>query len=408
LGDALTKLGRVRMGGDLRVVRIVPEYSGRNASYGLQPVYYNLSTEQARRGHDVHVIARRHTTEPGQELIDGVNVHRVGQPFSMNALNKLSELTRTETPAVIHTHSTSGVFLVPVKRALKAPVVAHVHGTTYSAATPAVLRYGEMVVNYSRWRVTTSFMRERALWSASDRIAAVSSSVRADLVSRYGIAESKIDLVYNGVDTNLFRSIPGSRLAGDKGLEGKKIVLYVGHFGLRKGIHFLIRAMKSVTREVPDSVLVCVGGVPAWLPKEDYWTSLHEQIQRNDLKGKVLLFDRVPNQELPEYYSMSSVLVLPSYYEAFPKVLIEAMACERPVITSLLGGTGDSVVDGVNGYLVPYANPDALSKAIVTILQDEKLAKGMGELGRERVIRDFTWRAVAERVDRAYEEVLAA
>ena len=355
-----------------RVVRIVPEYAGgARASYGLQPVYYNLSKVQAMNGHEVHVIARRRSAEPALETDDGVIVHRVGNPFTLNALTKLRELTMNGSPSVVHTHSTTGAFLAATKRTMSAPIVSHVHGTTYSVATPVVLSFGGIRVGYSRWGVTTSFIREKALWSAADRIAAVSTSVKSDLSRRYGISDDKIRLVYNGVDSELFRPIENPEFPEKSAVEGKKVVLYVGHFGLRKGIPFLIRAMKTVTKEVPNSVLVCV-----------------------------------PNERLPNYYSMSSVLVLPSYYEAFPKVLIEAMACERPAISSRMGGTQDSIEDGVNGYLVNFADPADLARAIVTVLQDEGLARRMGRLGRQKVVRDFTWKAVARRIDSIYGEVL--
>jgi glycosyltransferase involved in cell wall biosynthesis len=289
---------------------------------------------------------------------------------------------------------------------MSAPVVSHVHGTTYSVATPIVLAFGTTRIGYSRWGVTTSFIREKALWSAADRIAAVSTSVKSDLSRRYGIEEDKIRLVYNGVDADLFKPVESPDFPEKSLVEGKKVVLYVGHFGLRKGIPFLIQAMKTVTKEVPDSMLVCVGGVPTWLPKKDYWSYLNGLIEQNNLSGKVLLLDRVPNERLPNYYSMSSVLVLPSYYEAFPKVLIEAMACERPAISSRMGGTQDSIEDGVNGYLVNFADPEELARAIMIVLQDEGMARRMGRMGRQKVVREFTWNAVAKRIDSIYGEVL--
>jgi glycosyltransferase involved in cell wall biosynthesis len=391
----------------VRVVRIVPEYAGgAKASYGLQPVYYNLSKTQAANGHEVHVIARRRGNEPSVELSEGVVIHRVGSPFTLSALRKLRELTKDSSPAVIHTHSTTGAFLAATRRIVKAPIVSHIHGTTYSVAAPAVLAFGGMKVGYSRWGVTTSYLREKALWGAADRLAAVSSSVKSDLKRRYGIGDDKVRLVFNGVDSEVFRPIAEPKFPEKQAIEGKKVVLYVGHFGLRKGIPFLIRAMKTVTTEVPNSVLVCVGGVPSWLPKMDYWSYLNGLVDQNGLSGKVMLLDRVPNEKLPNYYSMSSVLVLPSYYEAFPKVLIEAMACERPAISSRMGGTQDSIEDGVNGFLVNFADPDDLARAIVTVLQDEALARRMGRVGRQRVVRDFTWKAVTKRVDSIYDEVL--
>ena len=408
MGQYLEQQTRERTASPKRVIRIVADYAvGGKASYGLQPVYYNLSRVQALNGHEVHVVARRRPNEPATEANEGVTVHRVGNPFTLNAMTKVHELAlRNGLPNVVHTHSTSGVFLAAAKRTIGAPVVSHIHGTTYSVATPITLSFGDMRIGYSRWGVTTSFLREKALWSAADRLAAVSTSVKSDLIGRYGISEEKIRLVYNGVDAELFSPVEHPDFPEKPAVEGKKVVLYVGHFGLRKGIPFLIRAMKTVTSEVPDSMLVCVGGVPSWLPKGDYWSYLNRMIEQNDLKGKVLLLDRVPNERLPNYYSMSSVFVLPSYYEAFPKVLIEAMACERPAISSRMGGTQDSIEDGVNGFLVNYADPEDIARAIITVLQDEALGRRMGIIGRQRVTRDFTWKAVARRFDSIYDEVV--
>jgi glycosyltransferase involved in cell wall biosynthesis len=190
-------------------------------------------------------------------------------------------------------------------------------------------------------------------------------------------------------------------------LQGKKVVLYVGHFGLRKGIPILIEAMKAVSKEVRDVTLLCVGGVPTWLPKGEYLDYLKRLTSSNELEGKIMFLGSLPQQLLPAYYCLSSVFVLPSYYEAFPKVLIEAMACEKPVISSKMGGTSDSVEDGVNGFLVPFGDSKGLAKAMITLLQDEALSRRMGRLGRERVLKDFSWDAVAGRIDSVYSEVIS-
>ncbi|MGA2666422.1 MAG: glycosyltransferase family 4 protein, partial [Nitrososphaerales archaeon] len=238
----------------LRVIRIVADYAvGGKASYGLQPVYYNLSRTQAARGHEVHVIARRRKNEPSEEVNEGVFVHRVGSPFNVYALAKVRELAngRDGPQSVVHTHSTSGLFLAAAKRGIRAPVVSHIHGTTYSAATPSTLSFGDITAGYSPLKVTLAYIREKALWSAADRLAAVSTSVKSDLMSRYGMSEEKIRLVYNGVDAQLFHPIADPQFPEKDLVRGKKVVLYVGHFGLRKGVPFLIRAMKTVREQVP-------------------------------------------------------------------------------------------------------------------------------------------------------------
>jgi len=379
------------------------------ATYGLQPVFYNLSREQARRGHDVHVIARRQSAStPAEEVYEGINVHRVEAPFTVNAFKRLRSLTNEKraSPAVIHTHATSGVFLAALKGAVNAPVLAHVHGTTRSPYMPVVLKYGDVELGYSPLGVALAYAREKALWSSADRVLAVSSAVKRDLISNYDIRSEKVNVVYNGVDTDIFRPGSNATVPIAKELEGKKVILYVGHFGLRKGLFYLIQAMKRIAMERDDVVLVCIGGVPNWLGDRRFWDYLKSFIDQNDLRSKVHLLDRVPNNELPGYYCRANVFVLPSYYEAFAKVIIEAMACGIPAVSSRMGGALDAIDDGKTGLLFEYGNVTAASDAILSILDDEALAKRMGGLARQRVEKYFTWKEVANRVDAAYRQVL--
>jgi glycosyltransferase involved in cell wall biosynthesis len=396
----------------IRVLRIAEDYPvGGKPSYGLQPVFYYLSKEQARLGYEVNVIARRHEGQPAFENQDGINVFRVDTPFNITAFRKLKDISicdqSKKIPSVVHVHSTAGIFTVPLKNVIKFPIVSHVHGSTRSRAMPVRLKFGLTSADFSSRRMWYSYFRERLLWRFADRIVSVCSSAKEDLIAHYDIPREKIRVVYNGVDTSLFREVPNPTLpANMEGLQGKRIILYVGHFGLRKGLIFLIRAMREVILEVPDSVLVCVGGVPGWLGSSDYWAFLNRTIEENDLQGRVFLLDRVPNSKLPVFYSSASVFVLASFYEAMPKVILEAMACSRPVIATKLGGPEEVVEDGVTGYLVDYGYPHQIAEAIVKVLQDPKKARMMGIKAREKIERDFTWSAVARRIGEVYEEAL--
>ena len=286
-------------------------------------------------------------------------------------------------------------------------MVSHVHGTTRSHFMPVRLQFGKVVLNHSRARTLYSYGRERLLWTSADRVLTVSNAIKRDLASNYGIASHKVRVVYNGVDTNVFKPIMDPLTPNElQPFEGKKVVLFVGHFGLRKGLLFLIRAMKKVTAEVRDARLVCVGGTPSWLGENEYWTYLTNELESQELREKVLLLDSVPNHLLPTYLSLSKVLVLPSYYEAFGKVVIEAMACARPVIATRRGGAEEVVEDGKTGLLVNYGSVQEIANALVTLLQDEPRARIMGNEGLKTVEAKFTWREVAHRVSEAYAELL--
>lgn len=220
--------------------------------------------------------------------------------------------------------------------------------------------------------------------------------------------KKKTRVVHNGVDTKLFYRRPeeSPRPEQLKRFEGKRIILYVGHFGPRKGLIFLIRAMKQISKEIPDAVAVGIGGVPVWLGKEQYWKILKDEIAQNELEDKMLLLDRVPNETLPSFYSSADVFVLPSFYEAFAKVVLEAMACEDPIVITKEGGPMEAIEEGKTGLLVDYGSAEELARAVISVLQDQRHARDMGRLARKMVEQKFTWQAVAERINLACDTIL--
>jgi glycosyltransferase involved in cell wall biosynthesis len=357
-------------------------------------------------GHQVHVITNRASGQPSLEEMEGIQVHRVNNPFNLNAFKKLRSINDGDIPPIIHTHATCGIFLGLLGPLLQKPFVSQVHGTTLSHYMPVRMELGSMNLDYRAPKLGYYYLRERLLWSRAARIACVSQTIQNDLVSHYNINRKKISVVYNGVDTELFRPIPNPTVPAElKGFEDKKIILYVGHFGPRKGILYLIRALREVIREVPNAALVCIGGVPIWLGHSDYWERLAKEVDRNQLRGKVLLLDRVPNGYLPTYYSLANVFALPSYYEAFAKVVIEAMACSRPVVATNSGGVKELVRNGETGFLIRYASVHELADTLISLLQDDSTCKAYGKRGREIVLKHFTWESVAKRLESVYEKI---
>jgi len=303
---------------------------GGNPTYGLQPVFYYLSREQARRGLEVHVVARRTSSQSVEETNDGVIIHRVDPPFNINGFRKVKEIVSGDRNTVVHAHATCGLFMSMAKHLLNTPLVAHVHGTTHSHYLPAAFEFGAVRLSSSPFKIAYYYGREKLFWSSADKVLTVSKVIIDDLIDYYSIPRNRIEAVYNGVDTDIFKPRSKKVVKGLENLADKKIVIYVGHFGIRKGLYYLISAMKEVKSRIPDAVLVCIGGVPSWLGGNDYWEMLRSSISSNSLEDSVVLMDKVPNKLLPYYYSASSVFVLPSYYESFSKVVAEAMACEKP------------------------------------------------------------------------------
>jgi len=389
-----------------RVCRLAWDYPSHGEStYGLQPVFVNLSEEQARQGYEVHVVSRRRTGQLPEETHNGVRIHRVPPPFNVNGLLRTRELVEGDPETVIHAHATCGIFMAPLGWARASRFVSHAHGTSRSHRVSIKYRSGRITMDYSQMGITYEMMRERVLWSAASKILTVSRILADDIIDTYHADPRKIRVVYNGVDTALFRRAEGGAVPAPlEALQGKRIILYVGHFGMRKGVFFLIRAMKSILKEVPDAHLLCIGGVPAWLKEPDPWAILKGEIRRQGVEDQVTLLDKVKNRELVSYYSAASVFALPSYYESFSKVTLEAMSCSLPVVATNMGGLPEMVTEGGTGLLVGYGSVAALSSALVRVLTDRAEARQMGAKGREKVERMFTWRGVVERVSEAYKE----
>ncbi|MBI3971887.1 MAG: glycosyltransferase family 4 protein [Chloroflexi bacterium] len=195
----------------------------------------------------------------------------------------------------------------------------------------------------------------------------------------------KSTIIHGGVDPARFCPQP---------VERRRRVLYAGRLIPYKGIHHLIEGVRADTE-------VRLAGAPY---HEAYFRHLRDVAQ-----GKNVCFlGPLYGQALLDEYSTAGVSVLPSvdvdlYGKRYPKseilglVLLEAMACETPVVCSNIGGMPELVVDGVTGLLVPPGDSAALGAAVEHLLDDPATARRMGEAGREHVERHFTWRAVAER-----------
>ena len=393
----------------LRICRLVWSFPrAEKISYGLGPNFYYISRGQVEQGYEVDVIARMGLNESSYEEIDGIKVHRVPSPYNVNAMRELARLNSRKSFDLIHAHGTCGISYPLFRFKVRKPLVVHTHGTAlgmvlHRFSPPTIVTLKDSLK--SKVRESTAIIRQKAYWQSADMLLAVSYFLKNEIEKLYNIDRTKIEVAYNGVDTSVFRKTDGSDESKKLGLEGKRIILYVGHFGLRKGIIYLIEAMRKILREEPDAFLLCVGGTPEWLGTDVYWRILKEKIEQNGIQKSVRLMGQVPHQKLPVYYSMADVFAFPSLYEAMGKVVVEAMACETPVVASRVGGIVEIVENGRNGFLVEPKDVKGLGEAILRVLQDKHLAKKLAQEGRRTVESKFTWKHTVEQISKAYEKL---
>ncbi len=215
-----------------------------------------------------------------------------------------------------------------------------------------------------------------------------------------------------GVDLHLFRPIPASRAMKFLGLTRRNFLLFVGRIDSIKGIDVLIRAVHRLScrpeKEKGDLGLIIVGGELDVDPRRESreMQRLRELVQDLKLQDRVAFWGSQRQDLLPYFYSAAQALVLPSRYESFGMVALEAMACGTPVIASRVGGLKYTIEDGRTGLLVPEGNPILLADRICRVVEDPAERKKLVKAALAEV-RQFSWPEIAQRVLSIYQSLPA-
>jgi D-inositol-3-phosphate glycosyltransferase len=242
---------------------------------------------------------------------------------------------------------------------------------------------------------------ERLVAHGVDRVICASQGEKEMLGSLYGVSASRVTVVPCGVDTDVFRPLDRAGVRKQLGLPAKeRIVLFVGRIEPLKGIDVLLRAVSHIDGRF--RVLV-IGGDGKDLARRSELASLAADL---GIAGKVTFLDAVPHDQLPLYYNAADVCVVPSYYESFGLVAVEAMACGVPVVASRVGGLKETVQDGQTGYLVPWLCPEPFAERLELLLNNEPLRRSLGREARTAAER-YHWSEVAARVEDVYHDLVS-
>jgi D-inositol-3-phosphate glycosyltransferase len=241
---------------------------------------------------------------------------------------------------------------------------------------------------------------EARILGAVDRIVAATTVERTHLVKHYGADPARIAVIPCGVDTNLF--LPGDQAAARAalGLDDQLQLLYVGRLAPIKGLETLLDAMARL-RAAGTRVHLSIVGGDADEPLNGHEGELRVRLARLDLHSAVTFVGAQPQERLRAWYVAADATVLPSHYESFGMVAMEAMACGIPVVASRVGGLQTTVRDGVTGLLVPDHDPVALAGALDRLLGDPDLRFRLGREGVQWAAR-HRWPCIAEAVCREY------
>jgi glycosyltransferase involved in cell wall biosynthesis len=333
--------------------------------------------EMALRGHEVHLISMHPATE---ELHQNIEVYKL--PFKpphgyyLNTWH-LKRLLQQINPDILNTHYASG------------------YGTLarLSGFHPNLLSaWGSDIFDFPYQSKIKMKIIQKNL-SAADRIASTSHIMKKQIEVIYK-PEKEIAVTPFGVDCEKFKPMEVIR-------DNNKIRIgTVKTMASQYGIATLIEAFAIVKNEYQGQIeLVLVGDGP----EEDDLKLLARKLGVNicvDFVGPV------PHQKVPQYLNSFDIYVALSNSESFGVAIIEASACGLPVVVSDAGGLPEVVIDGQTGFIVPQNNSEAAAERILRLLCDQELRKEIGNAGRQFVLDNYEWKENADRLERAYEEVI--
>jgi D-inositol-3-phosphate glycosyltransferase len=294
---------------------------------------------------------------------------------------------------LIHAHYwLSGVAGLALREAWGAPLVQMFH--TLGRVKNSVAQSPAEVE--PELRIT----EEARIIAGADRIVAANVVERAHLVWYYGARQDRISVIPCGVDTELFQPMPRATAKDLLELPSDPLLVYVGRLQPIKGLETLLEAMTLVT---PAARLMIIGG-DADEPENGHAASLRERVGALALTERVRFLGAQPQRRLQLFYAAADATVMPSYYESFGMVALEAMACGSPVVASRVGGLTTTVQDRVTGLLVPEGDPSMLAAALDTLLEDTALQSRLAARA-QRWAAEHRWPCVAEAVCRLYSEL---
>ncbi|HVP04544.1 MAG TPA: glycosyltransferase [Dehalococcoidia bacterium] len=381
---------------------------GTRDSGGLNVYVRELSREMGKRGHRIDIFTRRtdRTTPEVTRIDDSTRVVQVeAGPLDADKAQQRRHLETFRRGLMafndgehaqydlVHSHYwMSGWVGQTLGECWRVPHVVMFH-TLAEAKNRHHL--GEREPKYR-------IAGERAVARGADAVIAASDSESGTLIEDYGVTPSRISVIPCGVDTEAFRPLDARAARRELGLDPElPVLLFIGRIEPLKGIDVLIRASAQLDGRFQ---LLVVGGDEK---DAERIHELHTLAEEVGILGKIVFADAVPHEALPRYYNAASICVVPSYYESFGLVALEAMACGVPVIASRVGGLKETVRDGQTGYLVPWRCPEPFAERLDLLLTNEPLRRSLGEEARE-VAQRYRWPVIAARVEDVYHELVSA
>ncbi|WP_199180353.1 glycosyltransferase family 4 protein [Verrucosispora sp. ts21] len=371
---------------------------------GLGRHVHALSVALAAAGHEVTVVTRHADGAALEEHVDGVRIVRAAEdpvtfPLATGSLLAWTmAFNHTLTRAALHATDTAEFDVVHAHdwlvahTAITVAEYLHLPLVTTMHATEAGRHQGWLPEEMNR----TIHGVEHWLSNASTRLIACSGYMRDQVTTLFEVPQEKVAVVPNGVDDRAWRARPRAvasaraRFAGDGPLIG-----YAGRLVYEKGVQHLVDAVPQLRDRHPGLRVLIAGDGP-------YRGELEERTRQLGLGGTVRFAGFLDNTQLPAVLGATDATVVPSLYEPFGMVALEAAAAGAPLAVARTGGLAEIVEPGVTGVTFPHSDPPALAGAVGQLIGDEVFARRVARLARSMVGRRYGWATIAARTAHAY------
>lgn len=364
-------------------------------SSGLTIYAEDLARGLHERGHVVTVLAAQRKGLPRHHWVDGIEVRRVPVDrldwftYSLRAAHELKQIQRATTFDMVHfldvhfAHAFQGEYVASLWQSFHQRLTAHRGGPYHTGRLDWVRRQ-------FYYRLAERYL-ERPSLARAERLVAGCHSTRNEFVNWYHIAPQKIDVAWQGIDTNAFRPTDCVALRRQLGLEHCRVLLFIGFITPRKGLEYLAQAMQRL----PADVHLLIGGRWDARYRRQFWRTV------GTAAARVHEIGYLPDQDRPRYYSLADLYVSPSILEGLGITPIEAMACGTPAVVTSASSGLEEVGDA--SLVVPPYDVQALAGRIRSLLDDPSLRQELARAGRERVLKHFSYQKMTELTLNSYK-----
>ena len=381
---------------------------------GLGRHVHALAVAQAENGHDVTVITQQVDSEPRTDVMEGVTVVRrsptpaldfvpdnllswVGEldaSLAAAATAQVAKMAAAGTPVdVIHCHDWMTTQAgIEAAQAAGVPLVATIH------ATERGRHQGHLPGDVSVAVDAT----EQRLCQAADELITCSQAMREDVITQLGADPDRVVVLPNGIDETVWRTEDSQRRRARVRWGGTgPLLMFTGRLEVEKGIYTMLDALPTILNNFPDARLVVAG-------QGGQGGQFDADIAERGLSPAVIRAGWLSEEELKALIAAADVALVPSIYEPFGLVALEAMALGTPVVAARTGGLADIVDNGRTGLTFTPGDPGELASAVVETLSDPRAAAARADLARAELPKRFNWRHIAEDTVAVYERATRA